>query len=345
VTLSGINVAGSTPPRGHQRGKSLPQKIKLIYRNGRKSTAEGGSPPQQTRIGSAGDPGCATHVRSKHAAWECRSADKSVCTTQSSICSDRQPTSRIYFRYIFAYAVGVERARKTRGFPSAVEVGFGQDIQLEKLEEALSQLEFTKDGSLTGWAAWRLQRLAEFHLGPGIKKLASAGIRRETIAFGMYFVTISAPLDLLLKDLFGGRRTRMRDAMALERAAGILRRMSDALPNLPEMMKSLPSFALTARALEAYCVMLVWGEAASTITGVGSCQEMAKYSLASVVKRVSGKFHDREVSAMTGAALGNYDYDETAHRVWRIRTYDRLERSFPLAPMALQALNNVMQRQ
>lgn len=225
-------------------------------------------------------------------------------------------------------------------------MGFGQDIPLEKLEEAFSGLEFTKDGSLTEWAAWRLQRLAEFRLGPGIKKLASAGIRRETIAFGMYFVTVSAPLDLLLKDLFGGRRTRMRDALALERAAGILRRMSDALPNLPEMMKNLPSFALTARALEAYCVMLVWGgEAVCTITGVGSCQEMAKYSLASVVKRVSGKFHDREVSAMTGAALGNFEYDETAHRVWRIRTYDRLARSFPLAPMALQALNNVLVRQ
>jgi hypothetical protein len=71
---------------------------------------------------------------------------------------------------------------------------------------------------------------------------------------------------------------------------------------------------------------------------------MAKYSLASVVKRVSGKFHDCEVSAMPGAALGNFEYDETAHRVWRIRNYDRLERCLPLAPMALQALNNVMVR-
>jgi hypothetical protein len=224
-------------------------------------------------------------------------------------------------------------------------MGFGQDIPLEKLEEVFSRIEFTKDVSLTEWAAWRFQRLADFRLGAGLKKLTSAGIRRETIAFGMYFVTLSPRLDFCLKDLFGDRRTRMRDAMALERAACILRRMSDALPNLPEMMKGVPSFALTARALEMYSVMLVWGEAASTITGVGSCQEMAKYSLASVVKRVSGKFHDREVSAMTGAALGDFEYDETAHRVWRIRTYDRLERSFPLVPMALQALNNVMMRQ
>lgn len=32
-------------------------------------------------------------------------------------------------------------------------------------------------------------------------------------------------------------------------------------------------------------------------------------------------YHDREVSALAGAALGNFDYDETAHRVWRIRSY------------------------
>ena len=224
-------------------------------------------------------------------------------------------------------------------------MGLGQDIPLEKLEEVFSRLEFTKDGSLTEWAAWRFQPLADFRLGPGLKKLTSAGIRRETIAFGMYFVTIAPRLDLCLKELFGGRRTRMRDAMALERAACILRRMSDALPNLPEMMKSVPSFALTARALEMYSVMLELGEAASAMTGVSSCQEMAKYSLAGVVKRVSGKFHDREVSAMTGAALGDFEYDETAHRVWRIRTYDRLEKSFPLVAMALQAMNNVMMRE
>ena len=230
-------------------------------------------------------------------------------------------------------------------FSGAEGMGIGQDIPLEKLEEVFSRLEFTKDGSLTEWAEWRLQRLADFRLGPGLKKLTSAGIRRETIAFGMYFVTISPRLDLCLKDLFGQRRTRMRHAMALERAACILRRMSDALPNLPEMMKALPTFALTARALEMYSLMLVWGEAFCAITGAGSCQKMAKYSLASVVKRVSGKFYDREVSAMTGAALGDFEYDETAHRVWRIRTYDRMEKSFPLAPMALQALNNVLMRQ
>jgi hypothetical protein len=251
----------------------------------------------------------------------------------------------IDFRYLFAYAVGVERARKTRRLSGAEEMGIGQDIPLEKLEEVFSRLEFTKDGSLAEWTTWRFQRLADFRLGPGLKKLASAGIRRETIAFGMYFVTISPGLDVCLKDLLGERRTRMRDAMALERAAGILRRMSDALPNLPEMLKALPSFALTARALETYSLMLVWGVAISAITGAGSCQEMAKYSLAGVVKRVTGKFHDREVSAMTGAALRDFEYDETAHRVWRIRNYDRLERSFPLVPMCLQALNNVLMRQ
>ena len=256
------------------------------------------------------------------------------------------PWAAVDFRDIFAYAVRVERARKTGRFLSAEEMGVRlQDISLEKLEEVFSGLELTKDGSLTEWAAWRFQRLGDFRLGAGLKKLTSAGICRETIAFGMYFVTISPRLDLCLKDLFGGRRTRMRDALALERAAGILRRMSDALPNLPEMLKNMPSFALTARALEMYSVMLELGEVACAITGMGSCQEMAKYSLASLVKRVSGKFHDREVSAMTGAALGDFEYDETAHRVWRIRNYDRLERSFPVVAMALQAMNNVMGRQ
>jgi hypothetical protein len=56
-------------------------------------------------------------------------------------------------------------------------------------------------------------------------------------------------------------------------------------------------------------------------------------------------FHDREVSALVGAALGNFDYDETAHRVWRIRSYERLEASFSIGPKLLQAMNDVLRRE
>jgi len=219
-----------------------------------------------------------------------------------------------------------------------------QDISLEKMEAVFCRPEYRRGGKLTEWVEWRFQELAEFRLGPSVEKLTSAGICRETLGFGMGFVWVSRVLDYCLKDLFGDRRVRMRDATALKRAVEVLTRMSGAIPNKAEV-KGLPSFEATAKSLETYSMMLVWGEALYAFTGAGSCQEMAKYSLASVVKRVSGKFYDREVSAMTGAALGDFEYDETAHRVWRIRTYDRLEKSFPLAPMALQALNNVLMRQ
>jgi hypothetical protein len=219
-----------------------------------------------------------------------------------------------------------------------------QDISLEKMEEAFSRREYRRGGRLTELVEWRFQEMADFRLGPALEKLTEAGICRETLGFAMGFVWLSRVLDYCLKDLFGDRRARMRDAAALKRAVAVLKRMSAAVPNAREV-KGLPEFEVTAKSLETYSMMLVWGEALYAFTGAGSCQEMAKYSLAGVVKRISGKFHDREVSAMTGAALGDFEYDETAHRVWRIRTYDRLERSFPLVPMALQALNNVLMRE
>jgi len=79
------------------------------------------------------------------------------------------PGGKIDFRYLFAYAVGVERARKTRMFLGAEGMGIGQDIPLEKLEEVFSRLEFTKDGSLIEWAEWRFQQLADFVLGQASK--------------------------------------------------------------------------------------------------------------------------------------------------------------------------------
>lgn len=36
--------------------------------------------------------------------------------------------------------------------------------------------------------------------------------------------------------------------------------------------------------------------------------------------------HDVEVSALIGSALGREGYDETAHRMWRSRNYERLEK-------------------
>lgn len=70
--------------------------------------------------------------------------------------------------------------------------------------------------------------------------------------------------------------------------------------------------------------------------------DVVKYAFAGFVKRVTGTYHDREVSAVIGAALQNSDYHMEAHRFWRKRMYDRLERTVPAVALALQAANTVL---
>jgi hypothetical protein len=96
--------------------------------------------------------------------------------------------------------------------------------------------------------------------------------------------------------------------------------------------------------LQHFANMMTWADDLKEVLGSNSFLELAKFAFAGLVKRVTKKYHDREVSALTGAALLNSDYDETTHRVWRIRNFPRLEAKCPVAPNALQALNSVFSK-
>ena len=89
--------------------------------------------------------------------------------------------------------------------------------------------------------------------------------------------------------------------------------------------------------------MLNGGELLFEVLEANSLTEIAKFALAATVNSATGRFYDREVSALTGAALQKSDYDETAHRVWRIRNFDRLAKTpARFAVVLLETLNDVV---
>jgi hypothetical protein len=59
--------------------------------------------------------------------------------------------------------------------------------------------------------------------------------------------------------------------------------------------------------------------------GMPYSESLGKYLLSAYTKRITGKFHDREVSALLGNATSTDGYDETAHRMWRSRNYRRIQ--------------------
>ena len=60
--------------------------------------------------------------------------------------------------------------------------------------------------------------------------------------------------------------------------------------------------------------------------GMPYSESLGKYLLSSYVERITGKFHDAEVSALIDSTLNLDGYDETAHRMWRSRNYKRVHK-------------------
>jgi hypothetical protein len=228
-------------------------------------------------------------------------------------------------------------------FPSAAELGVNFDkISVAELCEALAKSGVRKGPEFSDWADLRLRLVDEFGISGDVEKLIKLGITRETLAVAIFVINLAPAMDHFFKEMLGSKRARMRDVKSLTKAAEILRRIGSVLPEMPEMILGIPGVPLTAKAVDHHATMLIWGEVIYSFLGANSVLEVAKYALAGFVKRAIGRFHDREVSALTGAALQKSDYDETAHRVWRIRAYPRLEKSVPIAPRLLQAFNSVL---
>lgn len=85
-----------------------------------------------------------------------------------------------------------------------------------------------------------------------------------------------------------------------------------------------PHPATVVRSLRRYASCLRMFEAIGDESHVGSTDTLSRYFVSAYVKRATGAFHDAEVSALIGAGLRT-SYDETAHRVWRSRNYDRID--------------------
>jgi hypothetical protein len=219
------------------------------------------------------------------------------------------------------------------------------EVTVAELTETLATMGLRKGGKFSKWTEFRLGLLKEFHIDADIQRLVDWGINKETLNLSLFFINLAPALDYFLKDMFGNKRTRHRNAKSLATAARVLESMSKLLPGMPDTFGNIPNFDSTANGVKHYASMLVWGEMIYEFIGANSIVEVTKYALAGLVKSKTGKFHDREVSALTGAALQKFDYDETAHRVWRIRTYKRLDKSFPIAPRFLHAFDDVLSRE
>jgi hypothetical protein len=183
-----------------------------------------------------------------------------------------------------------------------------------------------------------------------LKRLQHFGVFKETLFVAMFLFGLLPTLDVMLKDSFGDMKDRRRKERVLREAAAIMEEygktgeLAERLSQGHNIKDPIPPTKGLAEALHYYANILFMREQMLDALDANSGTELAKYAIASAVKRITGKYHDREVSAVLGVYQCNPDYDETAHRVWRIRTVARLDSKASFFPVFLHALNTALQQ-
>jgi hypothetical protein len=130
---------------------------------------------------------------------------------------------------------------------------------------------------------------------------------------------------------------QLREAIAsFEKTALLLEHVSQSLKVDDYWLAQVsgPSPSETAARLRLYASMLAIGPTLIDVAQIKSVKDIERYLPTAYVKHATGTWHDREVSALIGAAIGT-EIEEGTHRVWRYRNFDHLR--LPFEPLYLLA--------
>lgn len=217
------------------------------------------------------------------------------------------------------------------------------EVSLEDLIAALRQgtfkgvprfVEFLEDKVL--------KCLTEFQVQGDIAALQKAGVRRAIIGMAVMAVDIAAASDKM-SDSLGRKKARQRGEKALHRSIALLTKIGklDEPAAISSAGASSGPLDLANR-LENYAKGVKLRDALRELTGFDSALDIAKYAFVGSVKRITGTYHDREVSALIAATLQNSDYHMEAHRSWRKRLYERLDQKLSIVALVAQAANSIL---
>jgi hypothetical protein len=244
-------------------------------------------------------------------------------------------------------SAGAERYEMAAAFfasipPREANKWIEKTFSQEQLVLAMSQgLSDHPDSLLGQWSELFLKSFDSFYIKPDIERLVSLGVRPQTIALAMTGIKLSQQFDGMFGQ-FGDKRTRQRRAKALLAPLPVLLDLANLIGELPPELPAADEFPRPAKIisdLKFLSSIFGWGDWLYEFLGANSLFEVSRFAFASLVREVTGKFHDREVASLTGAALRAAIYDENRHRVWRITNYKRLHGNFPIATRLLLALN------
>lgn len=213
---------------------------------------------------------------------------------------------------------------------------------------------------IQSWAKAKRDSLVDWATEKDFDTLCELGCGRFPLAIALWVIEASQHAAKKWRETIGSARRRDQVIRTLRKAADSLEEINetfievmlrDANITLDQDIRRLlsmdptrsntpgiaawPKFApaphpaTVIRTLRLYARALGMFEAISEETQAHSAESLPRYLISAYVKRATGTFHDREVSALIGSALRTTTYyDEPAHRMWRSRNYEQLEKGF-----------------
>jgi hypothetical protein len=203
----------------------------------------------------------------------------------------------------------------------------------------------------SSWATIKKDSLREWGADKSFDELCNQGCTPIPLAMTVELFRPLQSLETKWRAVTGSKRQREQKIHALERAANALeilqRSIADVVTSdlresfdadLLEWFRKeiinpstldkdwdlpVPHPATTIRALRLYASTLRMFEFLSAELQIDSTTTLAKYLISAYVEKATGTFHDANVSSLIGASMKT-TYEETAHRMWRSRNYQRI---------------------
>ncbi|HEY1477396.1 MAG TPA: hypothetical protein VGF37_06880 [Chthoniobacterales bacterium] len=188
------------------------------------------------------------------------------------------------------------------------------------------------DQDFAEWASEEQQSLTSPGAREDFAELCEHGCTPQVLALIVWLMRKSPQLETFWKMIIGPPAKRQKATRTLERAASTLEEIFAGFIALGE--KDTAIFTKIGRTppagvvseLRWYVRLINLSESLRKETGSHSLGEVSKYLLSSCVRRMTGSFHDRNVSGLVGEVAGVDDYSEVAQRMWRKRNYGRLDK-------------------
>lgn len=184
-------------------------------------------------------------------------------------------------------------------------------------------------------------------------KLRKAGCSDAALVIALWIIRSAPSWTNTWRAVVGSRRRRNQTISALEGAASALERLETSLgealshdkrarnhkqlsrttntervdsePNFKEnLLPRVPTPLALIRVLRMYSRVLKGFDDVAKRTRIHSPEAFGRYLISEVVMTATDEYHDQEVSALIGGALGE-TYSETAHRMWRSRNYRHIK--------------------